>query len=127
MGLDAGYGIGSLKPGVCTSSTRPASPYIGQTIFETDTNRIKVWLGTAWSGGTSHNSDLPLEYLVIAGGGGGGYGGGGGGGAGGYLSGAQSLAIGTYTVTVGAGGAGDTNNSGTEDYFSKGSGYEGKQ
>jgi hypothetical protein len=48
MGLDAGYGIGSLKPGVCTSSTRPASPYEGQAIYETDTDKVLVWNGTAW-------------------------------------------------------------------------------
>jgi hypothetical protein len=48
MGLDAAYGIGSLKPGVCTSSTRPASPFEGQVIFETDTDRLYVYNGTAW-------------------------------------------------------------------------------
>ena len=50
MGLDAGYGIGSLKPGVCTSSTRPASPYVGQTIYMTDTDETAVWEGTYWEG-----------------------------------------------------------------------------
>lgn len=42
-----------LKPGVCTSTTRPQSPYIGQMIYETDTNLLKVWLGSAWSIGQS--------------------------------------------------------------------------
>jgi hypothetical protein len=42
-----------LKPGVCTSSNRPANPFIGQTIFETDTSLMKVWLGSAWSSGQS--------------------------------------------------------------------------
>ena len=37
-----------IKPGVCTSATRPASPYTGQVIFETDTNRMLVWNTTAW-------------------------------------------------------------------------------
>ena len=50
MGFDSGYGIGSLKPGVCTSSTRPASPYIGQTIYMTDTDETAVWDGTYWEG-----------------------------------------------------------------------------
>jgi len=50
MGLDAGYGIGSLKPGVCTSSTRPASPYTGQMIYETDTGAVSVWGGSSWNG-----------------------------------------------------------------------------
>jgi hypothetical protein len=50
MGLDNGYGlgIGSLKPGVCTSSTRPASAYDGQMIYETDTNLVRIWNGSAW-------------------------------------------------------------------------------
>ena len=48
MGLDSAYGIGSLKQGVCTSSTRPASPFEGQVIFETDTDRLYVYNGTAW-------------------------------------------------------------------------------
>lgn len=52
MGFDAGYGIGSVKPGVCTSSTRPASPFIGQTIYETDTTSLKIWNGSAWTGVT---------------------------------------------------------------------------
>lgn len=33
---------------VCTSTSRPAAPYAGQEIFETDTNLLKVWSGTAW-------------------------------------------------------------------------------
>ena len=41
------------KPGVCTSSTRPSSPYVGQMIFETDTNLLKIWLGSNWSDGQS--------------------------------------------------------------------------
>jgi hypothetical protein len=48
MGLDAGYGIGSVKPGVCTSTTRPGSPFTGQIIYETDTTLAKVWTGSAW-------------------------------------------------------------------------------
>lgn len=48
MGLDNAYGIGSLKPGVCTSGTRPASPYEGQVIYETDTDLVKAWNGSSW-------------------------------------------------------------------------------
>lgn len=49
MGITQQIGASSLiKPGVCTSSTRPASPYQGQTIFETDTNKTLVWNGSAW-------------------------------------------------------------------------------
>jgi hypothetical protein len=36
------------KPGVCTSTTRPAVPYTGQVIFETDTNKMLVWNTSAW-------------------------------------------------------------------------------
>ena len=38
----------AIKPGVCTSSTRPSAPYVGQLIFETDTNRLSVWNGSSW-------------------------------------------------------------------------------
>ena len=37
-----------IQPGVCTSSTRPVSPFEGQAIFETDTDRMLIWNGTAW-------------------------------------------------------------------------------
>lgn len=49
MGIDAGYGIGSLKFGVCTSTTRPAAPFEGQTIYETDTDRVYTYNGSAWT------------------------------------------------------------------------------
>lgn len=38
----------NLRPGVCTSSTRPSNPYEGQTIYETDTDRVLVWGGSSW-------------------------------------------------------------------------------
>lgn len=38
------------QSGVCTSSTRPASPFEGQMIFETDTDRVLVWNASAWIG-----------------------------------------------------------------------------
>jgi hypothetical protein len=44
-----------LRPGVCTSTTRPVVPYTGQTIFETDTSRILSWSGSAWVGVSSLN------------------------------------------------------------------------
>lgn len=34
---------------VCTSGTRPGSPNEGMTIFETDTDRLQVYDGSAWS------------------------------------------------------------------------------
>jgi hypothetical protein len=33
---------------VCTSGTRPASPVIGMTVFETDTLAYSTWNGTGW-------------------------------------------------------------------------------
>jgi hypothetical protein len=49
MPLSSVVGAQSIvKPGVCTSSTRPASPYVGQCIYETDTLLAKVWTGSAW-------------------------------------------------------------------------------
>lgn len=91
---------------ICTSSTKPGSPFVGQTIFETDTNTQKVWLGSAWSNGTGHATTFTATYLVVAGGGGAGSDMGGGGGGGGYLEGTTSLASGTYSVTIGGGGTG---------------------
>ena len=37
-----------IKPGVVTSSTRPSAPYEGQLIYETDTDRIAAYNGSAW-------------------------------------------------------------------------------
>lgn len=46
-------------PVICTSSTRPASPYEGQEIYETDTDREYIYTGTVWryrSGGTDYTA-----------------------------------------------------------------------
>lgn len=49
MGLSSILAPGSIaKPGVCTSSTRPASPYNGQLIYETDTRKVYIHNGTSW-------------------------------------------------------------------------------
>ena len=58
-------------------------------------------------------NSIQIDYLVIAGGGGGGTGRAGGGGAGGYIykSGGFFSAATVYTITVGAGGAAETNGS----------------
>lgn len=37
-----------LRPGVCTSSTRPSAPYEGQQIYETDTDLQYVYQGSQW-------------------------------------------------------------------------------
>ena len=38
-----------LQPGVTTSSARPASPYEGQMLYETDTKQLVIWNGSAWT------------------------------------------------------------------------------
>lgn len=71
------------------------------------------WYHTFLSSGTfTPLVNLNTEFLVVAGGGGGGYQHGGGGGAGGYYSNKFTATASTgYTVTVGAGGVSNTNNS----------------
>jgi hypothetical protein len=44
--IDAAVGFS-----IVTSSTRPASPYTGQSIFETDTGDSFIWDGAAWQPG----------------------------------------------------------------------------
>lgn len=65
-----------IKPGVCTSSTRPAVPFEGQMIYETDTDKVLVWNGTAWypnwntawglvaSGSATSNSSITTTEAV---------------------------------------------------------------
>ena len=36
------------RPGVCLSTSRPTVPYEGQMIYETDTDMVTIWNGTAW-------------------------------------------------------------------------------
>jgi hypothetical protein len=48
MAISAGLGLGGSRPGVCTSSARPSSPYEGMMIYETDTDRMYVWDNSAW-------------------------------------------------------------------------------
>lgn len=48
MALTSALGLNSLRPGVCTSATRPAVPYNGQSIYETDTGRVMFHNGTGW-------------------------------------------------------------------------------
>jgi hypothetical protein len=37
-----------LRPGVCTSTSRPAVPFDGMLIYETDTDLLKSWNGSSW-------------------------------------------------------------------------------
>jgi hypothetical protein len=43
----------------CTESSRPASPSAGDTLFETDTNKVIVYDGSAWK---VYNSDNAVGY-----------------------------------------------------------------
>jgi hypothetical protein len=42
------FGTAGVKPGVCTSTTRPTAPYEGQYIYETDTDKTLFWNGSLW-------------------------------------------------------------------------------
>jgi hypothetical protein len=48
MAISSALGTGSLTPGVCTSTTRPTAPFEGQLVYETDTDMMAIWNGTAW-------------------------------------------------------------------------------
>lgn len=102
-----------IQTGVCLSTARPSNPYLGQVIFETDTNLMKVWLGSAWSTGFAHNIAISGDVLMVGGGAGGktwgGYGGAGGGGAAKVETFTYQFVKGlTWTVTIAGGGAGST-------------------
>ena len=49
------------KLDLITSSTRPASPAAGKAYFETDTNKIIVWDGTAWTELVSDNAPVSFS------------------------------------------------------------------
>ena len=54
-----------LRPGVCTSSNRPATPFEGQMIYETDTDVLSIWTGAAWQTMfTASASPVPFRYQV---------------------------------------------------------------
>lgn len=127
----------SIKLPSGTTAQRPSSPTVGMTRFNTTLNIIEAyhvndgWIGlsntfqavggtityaspytyhTFTSSGTFQVTSgvKSVDYLIVAGGGGGGQNNGGGGGAGGVISSATSLSLGSYTVTIGAGGSGAT-------------------
>ena len=57
----------NAKPGVCTSATRPASPYEGQMIFETDTNRTALFVDGKWSGAYQWTANTSATSYVTSG------------------------------------------------------------
>lgn len=66
MPITQQIGSSSLsKPGVCTSTTRPSSPYDGMVIYETDTDKTLVWNGSSWVFlSTSSANPVGLEYIT---------------------------------------------------------------
>lgn len=66
MGLSSQLASSSLaRPGVCTSSTRPASPFTGQVIYETDTGYLRVWDGAAWDYFSPKQDTIPGAYTTF--------------------------------------------------------------
>ena len=55
-----------IKPGVCTSSTRPTAPYVGQLVFETDTNRVAAYPASGWVYETAAGGPPGLVYITGA-------------------------------------------------------------
>lgn len=53
-----------LRPGVCTSTTRPTTPYTGQIIYETDTGYLRVWDGSAWDYFLPKQDGIPGAYTT---------------------------------------------------------------
>ena len=65
MPLSSVLGASSvIKPGVCTSTTRPSVPYTGQLIYETDTRRVVAWNGSAWIYETAAEGPPGLVYVT---------------------------------------------------------------
>lgn len=54
-----------IKPGVCTSSNRPANPFDGMVIYETDTDKVAVYDSSAWvyKTGTTAPSASGLTFI----------------------------------------------------------------
>ena len=77
-----------LRTGVCTSTNRPTTPYEGQVIYETDTDNMYVWSGTAWA---SIRVGTVPNFLV-------------------YLSGSNGSAVGEATIAYNSEQYDDTNN-----------------
>lgn len=54
-----------FRPGVCTFTTRPTSPFNGQVIYETDTKQTLVWQGSAWVMLTDADTPPALELVKV--------------------------------------------------------------
>jgi hypothetical protein len=54
---------------ICTSTTRPGTPFSGQLIFETNTDKFLVWTGSVWEesvGGAETLNDLTDVTITSA-------------------------------------------------------------
>ena len=65
MALSNGLSSTVLKPGVCTTATKPLKPYTGQFIYLTDTGALEVWNGTSWAipSGSSSNPTSSNQFV----------------------------------------------------------------
>ena len=121
-GLTAGtaytFTVAATNPtgsGVPSSASNSVTPYVlptvtGGTLYSDATYYYRKFTSNGTLG-ISGNS-LALNYMMIAGGGSGGNNQSGGGGAGGLVAGSSTLAIGSYSIVIGGGGAGTTGNPG---------------
>ena len=100
------YEGGDTAVGSVSSVNNGTVTATGGTVTTYGSNKVHTFttVGTTTFTITSP-SIISVTYLVVAGGGGGGVGRGGGGGGGGVLTGTTNLSAGSYTITVGAGGA----------------------
>lgn len=59
---------GNIGFTVCTSGTRPGSPWDGQPIYETDTNKFRAWVESAWTDipSPTQAASLQLSFLQAA-------------------------------------------------------------
>ena len=129
-GVVGSSGIGALTIPSGTTAQQPTA-VTGMIRFNTSLSRLEVYNGSVWqilggitaSGGTvttgggykTHTfttsgtfeviSGGDIEYLIVAGGGAGATTDGGGGGAGGVVTGTTNIQSGSYTITIGTGGA----------------------
>lgn len=55
-----------VRPGVCTSTTRPTNPYEGFMIYETDTDLVYLWSGSAWVETVSALTKAPRGIMGYA-------------------------------------------------------------
>lgn len=58
---------GFLVPKYCTSATRPAGPSEGYVIWETDTDRLRVWDGVRWRLVSPHTAQADQQRQITSG------------------------------------------------------------